>query len=176
MFRFSMKDDIELLKEVSSVNPFSGDSVNKWAEIAENFMMAHEGVALDGRRCRERTSLLLSYFKADDRDKLYRSGTDEEYGEKEQLLQEVLELSEQVKFKTEKGKDESQKAQLIRKRAIENMKTATSDENDDSQCSVKRRKSNTMIDFLTHKTESENKLNQEKIELEKKKLELDEKK
>ncbi|XP_062600495.1 uncharacterized protein LOC134262119 [Saccostrea cucullata] len=142
-FRFFMKDDIDLLKEVLSVNPFSGDSVNKWAEIAENFMMVHQEKALDGRRCQERTSLLLAFSKEKNRDKLLRHGTDEENVEKEQLLQEVLALSEQAKFKTEKGKDESQKTQLIRKRAIKNMKTDTSDENDDSQCSVKRRKSNT---------------------------------
>lgn len=183
MFKFSMKDDIDLLKELSAINPFSGDRSNKWAEIAENFMISHKGISLDRRRCRERTTLLISYFKADDRKKLYRSGTEEEYGEKEQLLQDVLDLSEQVKVtKKEQGKEESEKGKVIRKRAIENLKTAISDENDansnDGLCGsqgVKRRKSRAMIDFLHHKAESENNLNKEKIQLEKKKLELEEK-
>ena len=68
MFSFSVKHDIDLLICVTAVNPFAGDASNKWCEIAES----NEGAAIDGRRCRERTSLLLSYFKADDREKLYR--------------------------------------------------------------------------------------------------------
>ena len=124
---------------------------SKWCEIAESFMEIYEGVAIDGRRCRERTSLLLSYFKADDREKLYRyewvkngwhllyiihiyinfqqfwpyacrSGCDEEYDKKSQLLQEVLEMSLcQKKEKNENQKDGNDKGKLIRKKAMENM-------------------------------------------------------
>ena len=72
MFRFSVKHDIDLLICLTAVNPFAGDASNKWCEIAENFMEIYEGVAIDGSRCRWRTSLLLSYFKADNREKLYR--------------------------------------------------------------------------------------------------------
>lgn len=32
---FSMKDVFDLLKDVAAVNPLSGDSANKWVEIAE---------------------------------------------------------------------------------------------------------------------------------------------
>jgi hypothetical protein len=46
MFRFSVKDDI------AKGNGVSGDSANKWVKVAENFLVAHEGVSLDGRRCR----------------------------------------------------------------------------------------------------------------------------
>ena len=72
MFRFSIKHDTDLLICVTIVNPFAGDASNKRCEIAESFMEIYEGVAIDGRRCRDWTSLLLSYFKADDREKLYR--------------------------------------------------------------------------------------------------------
>ena len=72
MFRFSVKHDIDLLICVTAFNRVAGDASNKLCEIAENFMEIYEGVAIDGRRCRERTSLLLSCFKADDREKLYR--------------------------------------------------------------------------------------------------------
>jgi hypothetical protein len=55
MFRFSVKDDIDLLICVAAVNPYTGNSNNKWSEIAEDFKDTHPGVSIDGRRCRERT-------------------------------------------------------------------------------------------------------------------------
>lgn len=39
MFRSSMKDDIDFLDKYKAINPFSGERSNKWAEIAENFMI-----------------------------------------------------------------------------------------------------------------------------------------
>lgn len=61
MFRFSMKDDIDLLKEVSAINPFSGDGSNKWAEIAKKILISHDGISLDRRRCRESITLEVSF-------------------------------------------------------------------------------------------------------------------
>lgn len=39
MFRSSMKDDVDFLDKYKAINPFSGERSNKWAEIAENFMI-----------------------------------------------------------------------------------------------------------------------------------------
>lgn len=39
MFRSSMKDDIDCFYKYQAINPFSGERSNKWAEIAEKFMI-----------------------------------------------------------------------------------------------------------------------------------------
>ncbi|XP_061196548.1 uncharacterized protein LOC133204818 [Saccostrea echinata] len=184
MFRFSVKHDIDLLICVTAVNPYAGDAANKWSEIAESFMEIYDGVAIDGRRCRERTSLLLSYFKSEDREKLYRSGCDEDYSKKEQLLQEVLELSESQHQQKKEKQKENEKGMLIRKKAMENMTASTAslttDPREDDELPVLKRKrssnsATSMIEFLQKKTDSENQLSKEKIELEKKRVEVEEK-
>ena len=68
-FRFSSSDDIVLLREVIANNPYSAsESKKKWEEIA-NATQLH---GLSGRRCRERTSRLLSFYKKEDACKLQR--------------------------------------------------------------------------------------------------------
>ena len=71
MVRFNGRWDILLLREVRAVNPY-GDA-QLWIEIAENLSSLEE--FSDGatpRRCRERTALLLEYFKDEDHDSLKR--------------------------------------------------------------------------------------------------------
>ncbi|CAC5422460.1 unnamed protein product [Mytilus coruscus] len=74
------------------------------------------------RRVRERTQLLLQQFQKENYEALKRSGTEEEYTEKQQLLQEIQSLAEEDKEQKEKAqqkdKDEHS-AKLIRKRAME---------------------------------------------------------
>ncbi|KAG8446087.1 hypothetical protein GDO86_013816 [Hymenochirus boettgeri] len=57
-----------------------------------NAALRGEGFEVDGRRCRERTALLLHYYKRQNFTGLRRFGTESLYMEKEDLLQEVLEL------------------------------------------------------------------------------------
>ncbi|KAM4691706.1 uncharacterized protein WCC33_016487 [Rhinophrynus dorsalis] len=93
--RFAAHHDILLLREVIHHNPFAvRESGRVWAAVAEemNSALRGEGFEVDGRRCRERTALLLHYYKRQNFTGLRRCGTESLYIEKEDLLQEVLEL------------------------------------------------------------------------------------
>ncbi|XP_068120273.1 arginine and glutamate-rich protein 1-like [Hyperolius riggenbachi] len=68
-----------------------------------------EGFEVDGRRCRERTSLLLDYYKRQNFAMLRRGGTEAMYMEKEELLQKILELESE---KREVGSDPRQREPL----------------------------------------------------------------
>ncbi|XP_070547085.1 uncharacterized protein [Ptychodera flava] len=91
---------------------------------------------VDSRRCRERTMLLLDYYKKKDLGSLRRSGTEEEYKEKEQLLQEIKELEQdkgvlQVLQNTKTTESDREKASEIRRRAMETLRQSGA-ENDNS--------------------------------------------
>lgn len=67
--RFSARHDILLLREVIAQNPFnSKESGRIWARVGEIVTTAlqDENFEVDGRRCRERTMLLLDYYKKQD--------------------------------------------------------------------------------------------------------------
>ncbi|XP_077497972.1 uncharacterized protein LOC144108667 [Amblyomma americanum] len=85
--RFSVADDIELLREVRECNPFANPL--KWAEIART-LSEYSAKAFTARAVRERAELLLSQYAANDRVNLRKSGTEEQYREREQLLQELI--------------------------------------------------------------------------------------
>ena len=64
-FRFSANQEIILLREVLANDPYASSVPGKeWDNIA----IASELKVLSGRRCRERTSLLLSYYRKEDAD------------------------------------------------------------------------------------------------------------
>ncbi|XP_028308357.1 trichohyalin isoform X2 [Gouania willdenowi] len=93
--RFSARHDIILLKEVIVQNPFASKEPGRmWARVGENITAAlqEENFEVDARRCRERTMLLLDYYKKQDYSSLRRFGTERLYAQKEDLLHEVLEL------------------------------------------------------------------------------------
>ncbi|XP_029950281.1 uncharacterized protein LOC115390522 [Salarias fasciatus] len=93
--RFSARHDIILLQEVISQNPFASKEPGRiWARVGEVITAAlqEENFEVDARRCRERTMLLLDYYKKQDFPSLRRFGTDRLYAQKEDLLYEVLEL------------------------------------------------------------------------------------
>lgn len=67
--RFSARHDILLLREVIAQNPFtSKESGRIWARVGEiiTATLQDENFEVDGRRCRERTMLLLDYYKKQD--------------------------------------------------------------------------------------------------------------
>ncbi|XP_023675376.2 uncharacterized protein [Paramormyrops kingsleyae] len=78
-----------------------------------------ESFEVDARRCRERTALLLDYYKKQDFSSLRRFGTERLYAQKEDLLHEVLEL-EAEKGLMGSGESKYQDEEL-RKRAIEEL-------------------------------------------------------
>ncbi|KAM7314698.1 hypothetical protein ISCGN_004482 [Ixodes scapularis] len=88
--RFTIIEDILLLREVLAVNPFVNSS--RWDTVAANLNEAL-GRNFSVRGVRDRCDLLLGLFKRDDRTNLRKSGTEEQYTEKEQLLQDVADLA-----------------------------------------------------------------------------------
>ncbi|KAK2816857.1 hypothetical protein Q5P01_025048 [Channa striata] len=93
--RFSARHDIILLREVIAQNPFASKEPGRiWARVGEIITAAlqDENFEVDARRCRERTMLLLDYYKKQDFPSLRRFGTERLYAQKEDLLHEVLEL------------------------------------------------------------------------------------
>ena len=67
--RFSAGHDVLLLQEVIARNPYTaaaGEVTMTWAAIASSLNAAEAAFNIDGRRCRDRTTLLLDYFRKDD--------------------------------------------------------------------------------------------------------------
>ena len=69
-FRFSAGQDISLLKEVLSVNPHNTQHGREWLQIAE--ALNEVEMPVDGRRCRDKTALLLDYFRKENQEMLRR--------------------------------------------------------------------------------------------------------
>ncbi|XP_051751831.1 uncharacterized protein si:dkey-45d16.4 isoform X1 [Ctenopharyngodon idella] len=126
--RFSARHDILLLREVIAQNPFtSKESGRIWARVGEiiTATLQDENFEVDGRRCRERTMLLLDYYKKQDFASLRRFGTERLYAQKEDLLHEVLEL-EAEKNLLASGESKYQDEEL-RKRALEELSSPEPD-------------------------------------------------
>ncbi|XP_029915213.1 trichohyalin [Myripristis murdjan] len=121
--RFSARHDIILLREVIAQNPFaSKESGRIWARVGEIITAAlqDENFEVDARRCRERTMLLLDYYKKQDYPSLRRFGTERLYAQKEDLLHEVLEL-EAEKGLLSSGEGTKYQDEELRKRAMEEL-------------------------------------------------------
>ncbi|XP_061627636.1 uncharacterized protein si:dkey-45d16.4 [Phyllopteryx taeniolatus] len=121
--RFSARHDIVLLREVIAQNPFASKEPGKvWARVGELMTegLREESFEVDARRCRERTTLLLDYYKKQDFPGLRRFGSEALYAEKEDLLHEVLEL-EAEKGVAAGGDFIQYQGDELRKRAIEEL-------------------------------------------------------
>ncbi|XP_038052609.1 eukaryotic translation initiation factor 5B-like [Patiria miniata] len=171
--RFSAQDDLCLLREVVAQNPFSDKG--KWATVAMEVTSTvdRQGFDVDTRRVRERTILLLEQFKKSDNDAAKKSGTNEEVGGKEELLQEILDLAseEEIAKETAKKKKEKEesKAKEMRKRAMETLRPEVSEgEPGPSSCNK-----TSVIAYLSEKAQSEQDLRKEELQLEKEKLKLE---
>ncbi|XP_053565259.1 trichohyalin [Bombina bombina] len=109
--RFTAQHDIMLLREVIHQNPFSVREAGQvWALVAEemNNALRGEGFEVDARRCRERTALLLDYYKRQNFTGLRRCGTESLCMEKEDLLQAVLELEAEKRAAEPRHRDPPQ--------------------------------------------------------------------
>ncbi|XP_065302004.1 uncharacterized protein [Dermacentor albipictus] len=90
--RFSGQQDIQLLQEVVSLNPFKDTPpTTAWASISRNL---ENVLSISSRRCRERTILMLDQYIKGDLASLQRFCTKDEFAVKEQLLQQVLQQYE----------------------------------------------------------------------------------
>uniref|UniRef100_W5N7H9 Uncharacterized protein n=2 Tax=Lepisosteus oculatus TaxID=7918 RepID=W5N7H9_LEPOC len=123
--RFSARHDILLLREVIAQNPFSSKEPGRiWARVGEIISAAlqDENFEVDARRCRERTALLLDYYKKQDFASLRRFGTERLYAQKEDLLHEVLELeAEKGLMGATESKYQDEATAEMRKRALEEL-------------------------------------------------------
>nr|XP_037285119.1 uncharacterized protein LOC119178060 [Rhipicephalus microplus] len=93
--RFRIDEDLCLLKEVVCTDPFSNPAA--WEDVLRNVMRAINR-ELTIRGIKERVDLLIGYFRQQDTVNLRKSGTEEQYGEREQLLQDVSDLMREVDY------------------------------------------------------------------------------
>ncbi|KAL1426869.1 hypothetical protein MTO96_000406 [Rhipicephalus appendiculatus] len=95
---FSVSLNMALLREVLAENPFRDPS--QWHHVARN-LQESTGKTVTTRSARERIDLLIYHYASEDRDRanLRKSGTENEYNEREHLLQEVLDLAREFSYK-----------------------------------------------------------------------------
>ncbi|KAL1471343.1 hypothetical protein MTO96_039995 [Rhipicephalus appendiculatus] len=99
-FRFTMEADIYMLREVREQDPYHNPSL--WLSVAENLSLALAR-PISARGIRKRCVLLLAQFAQENRANLRKSGTEEPYGEKEQLLQEIYDMVRSHGYRTRPG-------------------------------------------------------------------------
>ncbi|CAN7944502.1 unnamed protein product [Ixodes pacificus] len=88
--RFTVDEDLCLLRDVRAVNPFG--SPEGWTLVYTNLPVALTRV-FTIRAIRDRVDLLLGYLRQQDTANLQKSGTEEQYAEKDRLLQEISDLA-----------------------------------------------------------------------------------
>lgn len=95
MFRFNAARDILLLREVVGQRPFAaehGQGARIWDQISSTLNSI--GMDVTSTTVRGRCAHLKQAFRKEQLAQLRRSGTEEEYDEREQLLQDYIELEE----------------------------------------------------------------------------------
>lgn len=153
-----------LLREVVGENPFDGDSKKIWDVIANKLRNYIPGIS--SRCCKDRTMRLLKLFKAADFDCLRRSGIEEQYIEKEQLLQEIKELemeklNQQERVNQEKQQNRQTEKEIvaeIRNAALETIPNRPSSSTEsiiDDYTPRRRQNSNVITEYLAERRASE---------------------
>ncbi|CAN7941985.1 unnamed protein product [Ixodes hexagonus] len=87
--RFTFQEDLWLLREVLGSNPYEDSA--RWTLITDALNRV-SGQTFTSRAVRERTERLLSLFRQQDTASLRKSETEEQYEEKEILLQDIVDL------------------------------------------------------------------------------------
>ncbi|VDI10902.1 Hypothetical predicted protein [Mytilus galloprovincialis] len=108
------------------------------------------------------------------------SGIDEEYGEKETLLDEILSLVEDEEKQKEKQKKEKEteenRGKEIRKRAMENLTPKKGDDDSNDATPSKRNSSGNIVGYLKEKNDAELIYRRQELEVRKQQLQLEEEK
>ncbi|EGI70205.1 PREDICTED: stress response protein NST1-like [Acromyrmex echinatior] len=114
--RFTILDDLILLREVSRQNPY--EESDRWKTVAERVVNAtQKNFSL---RCvKEHVDHLLKIWTREGRAHLKKSGTEEQYNEKEGLLQQIQDLQKEFR-RSGKGSN-TQKSRLQRDVTLENI-------------------------------------------------------
>ncbi|XP_041371304.1 uncharacterized protein LOC121384789 isoform X2 [Gigantopelta aegis] len=163
-----------LLREVNVNVPFS-DPV-KWNAVAEALNAAlNPEKAITSRTVRERTQRLMDKHRADELQSVKKSGTNEEYGERELLLTEILHLEKEAEIKIHenkiknkddvktlsKTKDDTEGGEFIRKRAMESLTQISDDYDVDNGGELKqpkkkrKRKEDPLLEMMRAKLDLE---------------------
>eukprot|EP00033_Pygsuia_biforma_P004819 GCRY01005284.1.p1 GENE.GCRY01005284.1~~GCRY01005284.1.p1 ORF type:complete len:226 (+),score=64.97 GCRY01005284.1:63-740(+) len=169
-FHYTPAVDINVLKEVIAVNPFEkayGGKMEAWKEVVEN-----AGIAVSASGIKKRVEYLMSARKKDECENLKKSGTEEEYAEREMLQDDLIQMEQAeeenaaqiskrkkrlLEEMTEKGK-EIQNAALHTGRNIESSKKQKTEASEFSE-------------LLFAINEGKSALEKEKMELRRKELE-----
>ncbi|KAK8763971.1 hypothetical protein V5799_033421 [Amblyomma americanum] len=93
---YTLQMDIALLLEVQASDPFRNPE--QWDLIALR-LRETLGINCSSRGVHERLDLLVSRYAANDRKNLQKSGTEEEYTERDQLLQDIIGLVQGTAYK-----------------------------------------------------------------------------
>ncbi|ETV92427.1 hypothetical protein H310_13306 [Aphanomyces invadans] len=133
-YRFTNTADVDLLNEVVLVAPFDagyGQTTARWDEIGDNMRSIH-GEAITAICCRRRFDDLLAAFKKATLKALRSSGTEEEYNERDQLLQDIVDLIDAAATKKKALKQVQDKREtdghLIREAALVSLKRKAVDD------------------------------------------------
>ncbi|ETV98838.1 hypothetical protein, variant [Aphanomyces invadans] len=137
-FRFSVSADIDLLKEVVMVVPFDaayGQTSARWDEVCEHMRQLH-GNAMTSVCCRKRFDDLLPAFKKSSLKALRASGTEEEYLERDQLMQDISDMMDIALLRKKAAKLVQERREsdshLIREAALTGMKRKQAEPDDNA--------------------------------------------
>ncbi|EZA53146.1 hypothetical protein DMN91_004509 [Ooceraea biroi] len=113
--RFTILDDLILLREVSRQNPY--EESDRWKTVAERVVNAtQKNFSL---RCvKEHVDHLLKIWTREGRAHLRKSGTEEQYNEKEQLLQQVQDLQREFRRSSKSISSNAHKFELEQARDL----------------------------------------------------------
>jgi hypothetical protein len=103
---FDVQADVALLKEVQNALPLRqphGKVRDAWERVASGVHKA-SGRDVDAKRCQERYKHLMSEFRRNQAANLRKSGKEEDFGEWEQLLQDLKEQEDEIKQENEEEK------------------------------------------------------------------------
>lgn len=104
---FSAETDISLLKEILLYGPYAakhGCITEKWDAVTASMRRLMNDDSITRVRVRERFSMLIARFKADELKSLRSSGTEEAFGEREVLLTDLTQRIREVEDAEKKPK------------------------------------------------------------------------
>ena len=115
-YHFYPRHDIALLKQAMDERPFlapRGSQDKQWDKVA--LALREVEISATGRSLRDRFNKLVKLFNSNDQRNLRKSGTEEEYEEREKLLTEIIEMQRSADTKkNEQRKKEEKDLQLGR--------------------------------------------------------------
>ncbi|KAG9415987.1 hypothetical protein AC1031_000380 [Aphanomyces cochlioides] len=175
MFRVAAKDDIALLREVIAKFPFGAEHVRE--AFVHYLRPSHadaQAIAPSREILVKRTTSLLGYWRKQELESLRKSGCNDDYEEKEQLLCDLAELIDNLEpsqnsekaARMERLENEGEK---IRNAAIMS-KVSETDEGSDANHGKK--KTSQAVQLFESQFKNENEHRQEKLELMKQELEI----